>query len=102
MDDEEELIGRILTIAESFELHRIELTWPRTYRVDDLEIVATVVPDMDPQAPICYRIALEVGNLNVVTVLYPLKRSNWRHGGLASLALTILRKHMVLEDLARI
>jgi hypothetical protein len=103
-DDREELIRRVLIIAESFELGRWDLPWPRTYYVSELslEVWATPVPEMDQQAPRSVRIHLAVGKLTVVTITYPTKVVHWHREVAGPIALNFLRRSMVLEDLSRI
>jgi hypothetical protein len=106
-DDREELITRVMTIAEGFHLHQLELPWPRTFSAEDgaLEVIARPVPDMYmyPSAlPPTIRVQLGVDNLVVLSIAYPMKKVTWRHGDLGPIALACLRKHMVLEDLSRI
>lgn len=106
LDDREDLIRRVLIIAESFELGRWDLPWPRTYYVSELslEVWATPVPEMDRRTQPSFYIHLAVGKLTVVTIAYSTKVEvvHWRREVAGPIALNFLRRSMVLEDLSRI
>lgn len=102
-EEKEELISRVIAAAE---LHRLfELNrdgWPKWLTIGNLVIEVKVIPDMDPKAVISYRVELQFDFWNVLKLWHPHRKVSWKCIDLGPRALDVLRRHMVLEDLARV
>jgi hypothetical protein len=99
MDDEENLIDRVVAIVGTFQL---EEPWPRVFWLECLRIEARPVNDMDPTAPRSFNIDVSLDGFTIMYLWYPTRFVRWRNRVMVPRALDVLRTGMVLDDLARI